>query len=133
MGTTINNKPPMTGNGKHTTYKNCDLGMVYGTVLPTFYTPFFYRPSGIGFILKNLVCSQFSKPLYIVSQLGLMNPMGSYTGFGPIRFWEGLIFGTYHFLWMKPMCSFLESATFLGNISVYLSETTEMWINISLW
>ena len=31
----------MTGNGKHTTYKNCDLGMVYGIVLPTFYTLFF--------------------------------------------------------------------------------------------
>ena len=29
-------KPPMTGNGKHTTYKNGDdRGMVYGIVLPT--------------------------------------------------------------------------------------------------
>jgi hypothetical protein len=32
-------KPPMTGNGKHTTHKNGDdwmiWGMVYGIVLPT--------------------------------------------------------------------------------------------------
>ena len=30
--------PPMTGNGKHNTYKNDnnDSGMVYGIVLPTF-------------------------------------------------------------------------------------------------
>ena len=26
-------KPAMTGNGKHSTYKNGDLGMVYGIVL----------------------------------------------------------------------------------------------------
>ena len=29
-------KPPMTANGKHTTYKNGDLGMVY-IVLTTLY------------------------------------------------------------------------------------------------
>ena len=30
-------KPPMTGNGNHTTYKHGDLGMVYGIGLTTFY------------------------------------------------------------------------------------------------
>jgi len=28
-------KPPMTGNGKHTTYKNGEIGMVYRIVLST--------------------------------------------------------------------------------------------------
>ena len=27
--------PAMTGNGKHTTYKNGDWGIIYGIVLPT--------------------------------------------------------------------------------------------------
>jgi hypothetical protein len=29
------NLPSMTGNGNHTTYKNDDLGVVYGIVLTT--------------------------------------------------------------------------------------------------
>ena len=34
-------KPTMTGNGKHTTYKNGEIGMVYGIVLPTLPQNFF--------------------------------------------------------------------------------------------
>jgi len=33
-------KPPMTGNGKHTTYKNGVWGLLFIVVLPTLIIPF---------------------------------------------------------------------------------------------
>jgi hypothetical protein len=37
-------KPPMTGNGNRTTFKNGDdWGVVYGVALPTLYNVFFAK------------------------------------------------------------------------------------------